>query len=59
MIGELVEPGFEWYPNPGELDSTVRREAHLWTFAGERAVTLHEYPTLDAALDAASGSARG
>lgn len=112
VIGKLVEPEFEWYPNPGELDSTIRRdpeqaiarirdfvgafgdfrtdveevrdlgelvvaavrhsgtpagtsdqverrEAHLWTFAGERAVSLHEYPTLDAALDAASGSARG
>ncbi len=108
LIAELVEPGFEWHPNAGELDRAVRRdreqatarvrdfvaafgdfrtdveeirdlgervavavrhsgtpagasdpverrEAHLWRFAGERAVSLHEYPTLDAALDAAAG----
>jgi ketosteroid isomerase-like protein len=25
-IGGLVAPGFEWHPNPGELDPGVRRD---------------------------------
>ena len=106
-LDELVAPGFEWHPNPGEPETAVRRgreqglarvrdfvaafgsfrtdveeirdlgervavavrhrgtlagssdeverrEAHLWTFTGKRPVSLHEYPTLAAALDAAA-----
>ena len=105
-IAGLVAPGFEWHPNAGEPDSSVRRdrdamdrvrdvvamfgefhtdveevadlgplvavavrhrgtpagtthqverrEAHLWAFAEGRAVSLREYPTLDAALEAAA-----
>jgi len=37
----------------GTSDQVERREAHLWTFRGELAVALHEYPTLDAAVEAA------
>jgi ketosteroid isomerase-like protein len=38
---------------PGASDHVDRREAHLWTFVGDRAVSLREYPTLDAAVEAA------
>ena len=38
----------------GTTHQVERREAHLWTFAGGRAVSLREYPTLDAALEAAA-----
>jgi ketosteroid isomerase-like protein len=38
----------------GTTHQVERREAHLWRFAGGRAVSLREYPTLDAALEAAA-----
>jgi ketosteroid isomerase-like protein len=34
---------------------TGRREAHLWTFRAEGTVSLHEYSTIDEAMEAAGG----
>jgi ketosteroid isomerase-like protein len=54
-LGEQVAVAVRHSGAPaGTSDQVERREAHLWTFGGERAVSLHEYPTLGEALDAAA-----
>jgi ketosteroid isomerase-like protein len=36
----------------GSTAPIERREVHLWSFAGDEVVSLHEFPTRDAALAA-------
>lgn len=38
-------------PLPGSKSSVERREAHLWTFEGNKVVRLAEFPTVEAALE--------
>jgi ketosteroid isomerase-like protein len=54
-LGPLVAVAVRHRGTPaGATHQVERREAHLWTFAEGRAVSLREYPTLDAALEAAA-----
>lgn len=50
-LGDQVAVAVRHMGTPaGASDQVERREAHLWTFHGELAVALHEYPTLDTAV---------
>ena len=54
-LGPLVAVAVRHRGTPaGTTHQVERREAHLWAFAGGRPVSLREYPTLDAALEAAA-----
>ncbi len=53
-VGERLVVAVRHSATPaGASGGVERREAHLWTFDGDLAVALQEYPTLEAAVEAA------